>query len=107
MCIKQCFYISYITLLLPSLAIAESKTALTASQSNNTGHSESIVITGTRTAHNFYDAPVKVEVITQAELQQQHAFDLNDGLKTIPGIHEVKVMNSLYISWRGSKLILP
>ena len=47
---------------------------------------ETVVVTGTRTEHSYLDAPVKVEVITEELLKEQHAFDLSEGIKTIPNI---------------------
>ena len=47
---------------------------------------ETTVVTGTRTERLQADAPVKVEVLTAETLRSQHAFSLEDGLKTLPGI---------------------
>lgn len=49
-------------------------------------HTEELVVTGTRTQQLASDSTVKVESISQGQLKKQHALDLNEGLKTIPGI---------------------
>lgn len=47
---------------------------------------EELVVTGTRTAHKLIDAPVKVEVVSNKELENMHAMELQEGLKIIPGV---------------------
>ncbi|NRA42663.1 MAG: TonB-dependent receptor plug domain-containing protein, partial [Pseudomonadales bacterium] len=73
----------FLACVLSSQAVAQTNT-----DSKNTSPEalETLVVTGTRTERNLSDAPVKVEVIKAETLRAQHAFSLEDGLKTLPGI---------------------
>jgi len=57
-----------------------------ANESSSVEADEVLVVTGTRTEYALLDAPVKVEVITSDDIERQHAADLYESLKTIPGI---------------------
>ncbi|MFO6425271.1 TonB-dependent receptor plug domain-containing protein [Motilimonas sp. KMU-193] len=45
-----------------------------------------MVITGTKTAKNLLDVPVRTEIVTAQELANSHARDLAEGLKHVPGL---------------------
>ena len=49
-------------------------------------HFEEVVVTGTKTAQLMIDNPVRVEVIPQETIERQHAMELSDAVRTIPGL---------------------
>lgn len=49
-------------------------------------HMDQEVITGTRTAKQFIDSPVRVEVVTRDEIRDKHARDVKEALEDVPGL---------------------
>lgn len=47
---------------------------------------DTLVVTGTRTERTLLDVPVRTQVISQQELQSNHARDLADALRNQPGV---------------------
>ncbi len=47
---------------------------------------ESVVVTGTRTAHYVKDVPVRTEVVTMRELENKNAATVYEALEGVPGI---------------------
>lgn len=47
---------------------------------------ETVVVTGTRTAQLQVEAPVRVELLSRADIERQHAQDLSEAVESIPGL---------------------
>jgi outer membrane receptor for ferrienterochelin and colicins len=47
---------------------------------------EEVVVTGTRTKQTQIDNPVRVDVITEKDIERKHAADLYEAIKDLPGL---------------------
>jgi len=47
---------------------------------------ETLVVTGTKTERSLVDSPVRIEVVSEQELQESHARDLAEALQNVPGV---------------------
>ena len=68
-----------------------------------------VVVTGTGTHHRLKDSPVPVEVITQKELQQANAANIEDALlKLVPSIsfQSTSMSNNIYMNGLSGKYVL-
>ncbi|WP_159064840.1 TonB-dependent receptor plug domain-containing protein [Thaumasiovibrio subtropicus] len=68
-------------------AIATSSAVVVANPSSD----EVVVITGTRTERSLLDVPVRTEVVTQEQIANMHARDLEEALKNVPGLNLVPI----------------
>ncbi|GLQ71245.1 TonB-dependent receptor plug domain-containing protein [Vibrio penaeicida] len=73
------------TRLLPYISVAIVSGYATA----NTKTPEIMVVTGTKTERALLDTPVRTEVITEVDLERNHARSLEEALRFVPGVQLV------------------
>jgi len=54
--------------------------------SSDAFHLNEVVVTGTKTEHKVSDAPVKTDLVTQEDIQEQSVQTVSDALRSIPGL---------------------
>lgn len=73
-------------LLSPSVQAAQPKPEPKASTQLST-----VVVTGTRTERDINDTPVRTQVVSHEDIEQEHARTVKEALENVPGVHLTKV----------------
>lgn len=68
------------------LLIALSVATSAAVQAEQALQLDTIVVTGTRTEKRLADTPVRTELVSRREIEQQHARDVKEALEVVPGL---------------------
>ena len=80
------FPLIYLAVASLSLSNAFAAESTTDAAEDTVRSNETWVVTGTRTERLLEDTPVRTEVISREQIDNQHARDVSEALKTVPGL---------------------
>jgi outer membrane receptor for ferrienterochelin and colicins len=80
------FSLIYLAVASLSLSNAFAAESITDAAEDTVRSNETWVVTGTRTERLLEDTPVRTEVISREQIDNQHARNVSEALKTVPGL---------------------